>query len=57
MWYAITGIDVEDSLDRRKAVRPAHLARLQKLLANMPINLIFYLDQSINKLKRENKCI
>jgi len=32
MWYAITGIDVENSLDKRKAVRPAHLARLQKLL-------------------------
>ena len=32
MWYAITGIDVESSLDKRKAVRPAHVARLQKLL-------------------------
>lgn len=32
MWYAITGIDVENSLDRRKATRPAHVARLQKLL-------------------------
>ncbi len=32
MWYAITGIDVENSLDQRKAARPAHLARLQKLL-------------------------
>ena len=32
MWYAITGIDVENSLDKRKAARPAHLARLQKLL-------------------------
>ncbi|HWG65824.1 MAG TPA: YciI family protein [Rhodanobacteraceae bacterium] len=32
MWYAITGIDVENSLDKRKAVRPAHIARLQKLL-------------------------
>lgn len=32
MWYAITGIDVPDSLDKRKAVRPAHVARLQKLL-------------------------
>ena len=32
MWYAITGIDVENSLDKRKAVRPAHVARLQKLL-------------------------
>lgn len=32
MWYAITGLDVIDSLDKRKAVRPAHVARLQKLL-------------------------
>ena len=32
MWYAITGIDVENSLDKRKAARPAHVARLQKLL-------------------------
>lgn len=33
MWYAITGIDVPDSLGGRKAARPAHVARLQKLLA------------------------
>lgn len=32
MWYAITGIDVENSLDKRKVVRSAHVARLQKLL-------------------------
>lgn len=32
MWYAITGIDVANSLDKRKAARPAHIARLQKLL-------------------------
>ncbi|MGH8190589.1 MAG: YciI family protein [Rhodanobacteraceae bacterium] len=32
MWYAITGIDVANSLDKRKAARPAHVARLQKLL-------------------------
>ncbi|HEU4856383.1 MAG TPA: YciI family protein [Rhodanobacteraceae bacterium] len=32
MWYAITGIDVENSLDKRKAVRPRHVARLQELL-------------------------
>jgi uncharacterized protein YciI len=32
MWYAIIGIDVENSLDKRKGARPAHLARLQKLL-------------------------
>ncbi|HEX7368714.1 MAG TPA: YciI family protein [Rhodanobacteraceae bacterium] len=32
MWYAITGIDNENSLDKRKAVRPAHVARLQELL-------------------------
>ena len=32
MWYAMTGIDVENSLDKRTAVRPAHVARLQQLL-------------------------
>jgi uncharacterized protein YciI len=32
MWYAITGIDVENSLDKRTAARPAHVARLHKLL-------------------------
>lgn len=32
MWYAITGIDVENSLEKRKGARPAHVARLQKLL-------------------------
>jgi uncharacterized protein len=32
MWYAITGIDVANSLDKRKAARPAHVARLHKLL-------------------------
>ncbi|MGH8151364.1 MAG: YciI family protein [Rhodanobacteraceae bacterium] len=32
MWYAITGIDNENSLDKRKAVRPRHVARLQELL-------------------------
>lgn len=32
MWYAIIGIDVDDSLDQRKDARPAHVARLQKLL-------------------------
>ena len=31
MWYAIVGTDVPDSLERRKAARPAHLARLQAL--------------------------
>lgn len=31
MLYAIMGNDVADSLERRKAVRPAHLARLQQL--------------------------
>jgi len=33
MWYAITGIDVEDSLARRQKARPAHIERLQHLLA------------------------
>ncbi|HET7593079.1 MAG TPA: YciI family protein [Rhodanobacteraceae bacterium] len=32
MWYAITGIDIPNSLDKRKGARPVHLARLQKLL-------------------------
>ncbi|HEX5353376.1 MAG TPA: YciI family protein [Rhodanobacteraceae bacterium] len=32
MWYVITGIDVENSLDKRKGARPAHVVRLQKLL-------------------------
>ncbi len=31
MWYAIIGTDVPDSLERRKAARPAHLARLAAL--------------------------
>jgi uncharacterized protein YciI len=33
MWYAITGLDHPDSLERRLAARPAHLKRLQDLLA------------------------
>ncbi|HET6632854.1 MAG TPA: YciI family protein [Rhodanobacteraceae bacterium] len=33
MWYAIVGIDVEDSLPLRSAARPAHLARLEALQA------------------------
>ena len=31
MWYAIIGHDIPDSLDKRMAARPAHLARLQTL--------------------------
>lgn len=31
MWYAIIGHDTSDSLDKRMAARPAHLARLQLL--------------------------
>lgn len=31
MWYAITGQDAPDSLDKRSAARPAHVARLQEL--------------------------
>lgn len=31
MWYAILGEDVEHSLERRKQVRPAHIARLEAL--------------------------
>ncbi|KGI78205.1 YciI family protein [Oleiagrimonas soli] len=33
MWYAIIGFDHPESLDKRKAARPAHLARLQALQA------------------------
>lgn len=32
MYYAIIATDVENSLDKRLAVRPAHLERLQALL-------------------------
>ena len=32
MWFAIIGTDVSDSLEKRKSVRPAHIARLQALL-------------------------
>ncbi len=33
MWYAILGRDVPDSLEKRKAVREAHLERIQKLVS------------------------
>lgn len=33
MWFAIIARDVPDSLSRRQGARPAHLARLQDLLA------------------------
>jgi uncharacterized protein YciI len=32
MYYVITGRDADGSLERRLAVRPAHLARLQDLV-------------------------
>jgi uncharacterized protein YciI len=32
MWFAIIGTDVPDSLEKRKASRPAHIERLQALL-------------------------
>ncbi|HEX6613151.1 MAG TPA: YciI family protein [Rhodanobacteraceae bacterium] len=32
MWYAILGLDNENSLAARQASRPAHLARLKQLL-------------------------
>lgn len=32
MWYAILSEDVEDSLERRKAARADHLARLNELV-------------------------
>ena len=31
MWYAIIGQDVPNSLEKRMAARPAHVARLQEL--------------------------
>lgn len=31
MWYVIIGEDIEQSLERRKQARPAHLERLQRL--------------------------
>lgn len=31
MWYAITGTDKKNSLEARKAARPAHIARLETL--------------------------
>ena len=31
MWYAIIAEDTENSLEKRKAARPAHLQRLQDL--------------------------
>ena len=31
MWYAITGIDTPDSLEKRLQARPAHLDRLHAL--------------------------
>lgn len=33
MWYAITALDVPNSLAKRKAARPEHLARLEALKA------------------------
>ncbi|ORE88298.1 YCII-like protein [Oceanococcus atlanticus] len=34
MWYAITALDVPNSLAKRLAARPDHLARLQDLKAD-----------------------
>ena len=34
MWYAIVGEDVENSLEKRLAARPAHLERLNQLSQN-----------------------
>jgi len=33
MWFAITAEDHPDSLEKRMAARPAHIERLQQLLA------------------------
>ena len=32
MWYAIIGEDIENSLEKRLAARPAHIERLTKLV-------------------------
>ena len=34
MWYAIISEDVENSLEKRKSTRPAHVERLQDLANN-----------------------
>lgn len=39
MWYAITALDVADSLELRKAARPAHLERLNALQAEGRLKL------------------
>jgi uncharacterized protein YciI len=39
MWYLILGADVDDSLAARKQARPAHLERLQALLAEGRLKL------------------
>ncbi|RAP57936.1 YciI family protein [Oleiagrimonas sp. MCCC 1A03011] len=39
MWYVIMGFDHPESLDKRKAARPAHLARLQALQSEGRIRL------------------
>ena len=39
MWYAITALDVADSLERRQAARPAHLERLNELQAEGRLKL------------------
>ncbi|MCK9506280.1 MAG: YciI family protein [Porticoccaceae bacterium] len=31
MWYAIISTDIENSLEKRRQTRPAHIARLQSL--------------------------
>lgn len=31
MWYAIVALDHPDSLEQRKKIRPAHIARLEQL--------------------------
>jgi uncharacterized protein len=39
MWYAITGLDHPGSLEKRKASRPDHLARLTALQAEGRLSL------------------
>lgn len=39
MWYLIIGCDAPDTLDKRVSARPAHLERLQALLAEGRLKL------------------
>ena len=40
MWYAILSEDVQDSLERRKSARAAHLARLERGLRDARLSTL-----------------